>query len=93
MIQVVGLAAGSQCLTERLCVLGQEATVCQPARGKTHTALQCPPDTVSRGKLPLVGRRVGLWYMALRKAGGLTHSMPQIAERHRAGVGERERQK
>lgn len=36
MIQVVGLAAYSQCLTELLCVLGQEATVCQPVWGKTH---------------------------------------------------------
>lgn len=37
MIQVVGLAAHSQSLTE-LCVLGQEVTVCQPVRGKTHSS-------------------------------------------------------
>lgn len=38
MIQVVGLAAYSQCLTELLCVLCQEATVCQPVRSKTHSS-------------------------------------------------------
>lgn len=37
MIHAVKLAVGSQRPAEPLYVLGQEATVCQPARGQTHS--------------------------------------------------------
>lgn len=80
MIQGVALAADSQCLTELLCVLGQEATVCQPVRGKTHSSAVPTRHCAQREAVPS------------RQKGGIlvhdieTHGMAKIAERHRAGT-------